>query len=239
METCYGKIRRFCKIPFYPYWKLRRVLSSRYYPKRYWKKRHQKHTFDFRGVGDRTLTHRENQELYQQAREVFLSLCRKSQLDFSTINMLDIGCGTGFYAEVFHENRGNAYLGIDITDVLFKELKKRFPEFEFRKQDITKQKVKGSFDLINMIDVTQHIVDSKAFSLAMQNVRSALSKDGMFVVTSWLSDEITKRQPYEVARPMHCYTREFPGYAFSEPVSFRDKYIFVIRKNPVGSTVKG
>lgn len=195
----------------------------------YWTDRHLKYGFDLRGVGRGDLSDEENERMYFAAKEVFVSLCHQEKIDFQNSHMLDVGCGNGFYAKTFLENGGKAYLGIDITDVLFQKLRQSFPEFQFQTLDICTQKLSGQFDLITIIDVTQHIVNDHKFSSAMQNIKSHLSIDGTLIVTSWLSGGKNRRSFYEVSRPISAYTREFPAYRFSTPIPFRDKFIFSIR----------
>jgi len=199
-----------------------------YNTEKYWRDRLSKYGLELRSVGDIYLSHKENEQIYDKAKDVFLSLCRQEGVNFKRVRMLDIGCGTGFYAKVFLENGGKNYLGIDITDVLFGKLKRAFPGLEFRKLDICTQKLSGYFDLIIMIDITQHIINNK-FSFAMQNVRSHLSEDGIFIVTSWLNDE-ARYGLCEVSRTIEAYKREFPNYVFSKPIPFRDKFIFSIKR---------
>ena len=85
--------------------------------------------------------------------------------------------------------------------------------------------------IVAMIDVTQHITNPEKFSFAMQNIRSRLGESGSFIVTSWLDDG-ARESFYEVSRSIEAYRREFPGYSFSEPVPFRDKFIFSVRPAP-------
>jgi cyclopropane fatty-acyl-phospholipid synthase-like methyltransferase len=167
--------------------------------------------------------------MYDEAKRVFIALCKNQGLDFSNIRMLDIGCGTGFYAQIFRENGGRNYVGIDIADTLFGKLREMYPDYEFCKKDVGMQELEGKFDLIIMIDVTQHITDDVKFSYAMQNVKSHLTKDGTFIVTSWLNDKL-RTSCYEVSRSMEAYNRQFPDFVFGKPVPFRDKYIFSIKK---------
>jgi len=225
-------LKKILKIPFRPYWWLRsRMPQTAYKPKQYWRNRFSKYGFDLRGVGNCTLSHQENEAAYLEAREIFLSLCGWEGIDFSQVNALEIGTGAGFYTNIFLENGGQNYLGIDITDKLFPELKEKFPNFEFKKSDITKQRLTSQFDFIVMIDVTQHIVDDDKFSFAMQNIRSHLANDGVFITTSWLADKRTQPSSHVVFRPLDCYTKEFPDYLFSQPVPFRDKFILAIRRH--------
>lgn len=200
-----------------------------YNAKEYWRDRHSQYGFDLRGVGNKGLSSRENEHMYLEAKKVFLSLCQNHAIDFQNTLALDIGCGTGFYARVFLENGGKRYTGIDITDVLFDRLRQDFPQFEFLKLDVSIQAISAFFDLIIMIDVTQHITNNEKFSFAMQNVRSSLNKNGILIVTSWLNKDV-RNSFYEISRGMDAYRKEFPDYEFSDPIPFRDKFIFSIRK---------
>lgn len=204
-------------------------IPASYKAEKYWKDRLSGYGLKLQGAGDIYLSHKENERIYLKAKEVFLSLCRQEGVDFKKVRMLDIGCGTGFYAKIFLESGGKNYLGIDITDALFGELKGIFPDLKFRKLDICTQGLDDHFDLIIMIDVTQHIINNNKFSFAMQNVRSHLSEDGIFIVTSWLNAE-ARYGLCEVSRPIKAYEKEFPNHVFSKPMPFRDKFIFSIKK---------
>lgn len=202
-----------------------------YHPKKYWKKRHSAYGFDLRGVGNCTLSHEENEQVYLRAKETFSNLCKAENIDFESAHTLEIGCGTGIFTQVLLESGGENIRAIDIADTLFTELRTKFPDVIFQKLDITEDRLENMYNLIVMIDVTQHIVEDLAFSFAMKNVYSHLADGGIFIVTAWLTDEFTKRQFYEVQRPLSYYKKEFPDCEFSSPVAFRDKYIFSIKKN--------
>lgn len=211
--------------------RIRKVLPEpRYDPKKFFKGRHEEYGFDLRAVGDRGLSVEQNDNAYREASRTFLELCKAEKVDFASANVIDIGCGTGFYTQILRDNGVTRYLGVDIIDDRFEVLRGRFPDLAFRQLDITEEPLDTPYDLIVLIDVTQHIVDDEKFSAAMQNVRSHLAEEGVFIVTSWLTEKRTKRTYYEVARPMSYYKRVFPDYHFSEIIPFRDKFIFSIRK---------
>ncbi|KKM75884.1 hypothetical protein LCGC14_1385780 [marine sediment metagenome] len=213
-----------------PHWQLYKYRApDGYQHTLYWTDRLGKYGFDLRGVGFYDLSHEENREIYGRAKRTFIDLCCEQEITFKNVSIVDIGCGTGFYARTFFENGGTEYLGIDVTDILFPRLRQEFPQFEFRKLDISTHELAGRFDLIIMIDVTQHITNDDKFHFAMQNVKLSLTRNGVFIVTSWLADKIPCSF-YEVGRPMIAYKREFPGYAFRDPIPFRDKFIFTIRQ---------
>jgi SAM-dependent methyltransferase len=204
--------------------------SEGYKEKKYWDERHEKFGFNIQGVGNKKLSQLENHHLYHQAGEIFLSLCKERNIKFSDLRVLDVGCGIGYYANLLKNNGVTRYLGVDISNVLFDGLKSRFPQYEFRQCDITNCDIIEKYDLIIMIDVTQHIVNASKFSMAMQNIKRCLSDNGIFIVTSWLKNGV-KNSVYELSRDIRYYQREFSGWVFSDPKRFRDKYIFSVRRD--------
>ncbi len=198
-------------------------------PEAFWKERLSKFKFSPFGTGAIHLSKEENERLNENAKKTLWEVLREEGVIIQDISVIDIGCGNGLYTDIFQKNGCKNYVGADITDVLFAELRRRYPEYTFIKLDVTKEEIPGSYDLILMIDVTQHIVGDRDFSFAMQNVGEHLSEDGLFVVTSWLGSG-ERRSFYEVSRPLERYRCEFQGYIFSQPRPFRDKFIFTVRK---------
>ena len=200
-----------------------------YAARRYWRDRHRAYGFDLRGVGNRSLDHEENAAEYREAGRVFLDLCREADIPFGDARVLDIGCGVGFYAGILREQGVTDYRGVDIVDELFGELRERYPGFRFDVHDITATPLDDTYDLVLMIDVTQHITVPEKFTAAMEHVRRALRPGGHFVVTSWLQDEETSSF-YEVRRTMEPYRNAFAGAELVAPRPFRDKYLFAFRE---------
>lgn len=201
-----------------------------YDPAAFWEDRHIQFGFDIRGVGNIDLTVEENERMYREAKAVMYSVWDRESIDCQQVRLLDIGCGQGFYAEAFRERGGRRYLGIDIADALLPALRRRYPQFDFLKLDVCSQEIPGEFGVILMIDVTQHILDENKFQAAMLNVRSHLAYSSVFVVTSSLARERARRGLHVVDRPLSAYQDAFPGYKFSHPVPFRDKFLFTIRR---------
>lgn len=168
----------------------KKTIGSLKYSKRndydastYWHDRFSKYGLSFKGAGHEGLTEEENKRLYKQARDVFIDTLQKENLDFSNLRILEIGCGNGFYTKLLYDLGIKDYVGIDITDVLFPELKRNFPEFKFIKKDITKDRIEDKFDLILMIDIIEHIVTEDKFTSALDNVKNCLSNNGLFFIS--------------------------------------------------------
>lgn len=208
--------------------KVKKFLGG-YNAKKYWERRHSEFGLDIRGVGNKGLSVKENIDQYHNAKEIFIQLLNENGIELKNKEVLDIGCGNGFYAEVYKELQVGNYVGLDITNTLFPELERSFPEFTFQIKDVTNSKITHKYPLISMIDVSQHITDNKKFSFAMSNIREALQEEGSLIITSWLDNTI-RDSLYEKSRSMEYYKKEFPGFHFSEPKKFRDKYIFIIKK---------
>ncbi len=203
--------------------------ASGYDAARYWQDRLSKYGRSLKGVGDEGLTEGENRRMYLQAGQIWLNLCAREGVDFRKARVLEIGCGTGYYTQLLAQQGVRSYVGIDITDVFFPDLKKEYPEFVFLKRDITGDSVDGQYDLILMIDVIEHITQPEKLNAALNQVKKCLSSGGVFVLAPvpkkgrkslfyirfWSFDDIAQR---------------FKGFQVGVPENFRYSQIVAIRK---------
>jgi 2-polyprenyl-3-methyl-5-hydroxy-6-metoxy-1,4-benzoquinol methylase len=154
-----------------------------YDAERYWQDRLTKHGLSsLRGVGDEGLSEEANLSYYAEAAHVLTDICRLENVQFSAVNMLDIGCGNGYYTRLFREAGVANYTGLDITNVFLKRLTDQYPGYAFAQCDITRDRVGGTFDLIVMIDVIEHIMLEDGLLAALNNVNRCLSPTGLFLV---------------------------------------------------------
>lgn len=196
---------------------------------KYWCDRFSKYGLSLKGAGDEGLSEEENKKMYAEAAKVFTDLCLREGADFQSISVLEIGCGTGFYTHLLHNLGVKSYVGVDITDVLFPELRRKFSQFRFIKKDITSDKIEGKFDLIVMIDVIEHIVNEAKLSFAMENVKKCLSDNGIFIIAPILNTN--KRHLFYLRSwSLEDIKRRFSGYVFEELISFRNSHILIIRR---------
>ena len=195
----------------------------------YWHDRFSRYGTSTKGVGVEGLSEKKNQEMYQEAATVVKSICQQQNINSSSARVLDIGCGNGFYTNLMSDLGVKDYTGLDITDVLFPDLSKNYPQYKFIKRDISFDKMEGNFDIILFIDVIEHIVKDSKLTMAMNNVKDCLTDDGvvllapimkegkrhLFYVRFWSLEEIKSR---------------FPGYDFTGPSLFRGSGIVAIKK---------
>lgn len=195
---------------------------------RYWHDRFSKYGFSLKSAGHEGLSEQENKKMYIEAARIFMSLCQEEEVNFKNVNILEIGVGTGFYTQLFYDGGAKEYTGIDITDVLFPALRRKFSNFNFIKKDVTTEKISGQFDVVVMIDVIEHIVDSAKFSYAMQNVKNCLSENGVFILAP-IGKENKRFLFYERSWSLEDIKKEFPNYVFGELIPFRCEHIICIR----------
>jgi len=196
---------------------------------RYWDERLGKYGDNLKGAGDEGKSHEDNIQEYALDEKIFVEILKTLNLDFPNIRVLDIGCGTGFYADILQRLGVKDYTGLDITDRLFAQHRERFPEYKFIKKDITTEKVEGEYDLIIMIEVLEHIVNDDKLTFATENIKTCLADNGTFIISSiW---EKGKKHMFYVRRwTLEEIRQRFEGYAFGELVPFRSANMVTIRR---------
>jgi len=86
-----------------------------------------------------------------------------SKLSFSSV--LDVGCGPGVFLDILKKRFPHISVsGTDISSTAIELARQKFPDASFFETDISKETIKGSWDLVTMIDVAEHIEhDENAF----------------------------------------------------------------------------
>ncbi|HZU37325.1 MAG TPA: class I SAM-dependent methyltransferase [Gemmataceae bacterium] len=222
-----GVLRRF-------FWKtvigpLRYVKSGYYDAERYWQDRYRKYGTSLRGAGDEGLSEEENVASKKDDAQVLLQLCRQESINLSQARVLDVGCGTGFFAGFLRDQGVKHYVGADITDVLFPQLRATYPTFTFRKADITTDTVPGEFDLVLMLYVIIHIMDEERLSQALAHVRQVLSEHGCVLIGP-LQKVSERRFFYLRSWSLEDIQQRFPGFHMGPPVPFREGFAVAVRK---------
>lgn len=107
-------------------------------------------------------------------------LVRKLCSSISFSSLLDVGCGPGVFLDIMKKRFPSISLaGTDISSTAIALARKKFPDASFFEVDISKDSIPGSWDLVTMIDVAEHIEhDVDAFV----NIRS-FCKKYLLVVT--------------------------------------------------------
>jgi SAM-dependent methyltransferase len=153
-----------------------------YDAERYWRDRFRRHGRSLVAAGNEGQTEEENSEAYRRAAAVFGATCTAAGIDFVSSRVVEVGPGTGYYTDLLAGAGVTRYLGIDITDALFEQLRDDHPGFEFVKRDVTAERIDGEHDVAVMIDVVEHIVERSRFDAAVRHVLGGLAEGGRLVI---------------------------------------------------------
>jgi SAM-dependent methyltransferase len=172
-------------------------------PRSYWEDRLARH-YTAGGVGYLGLGEAYNKWMYHVRRHVFLDEVRRRIPERSSIEVLDIGSGTGFYMGLWHELGVTRLTGSDLTDVAVENLRRKYPMDRFIQFDVgeTFPFASGEFGVISMMDVLFHIIDDERFEQAIANVFQALRPGGLFVFTDNFVRGDPVRIPHQASRTL-------------------------------------
>jgi 2-polyprenyl-3-methyl-5-hydroxy-6-metoxy-1,4-benzoquinol methylase len=90
--------------------------------------------------------------------------------------LLDVGCAMGFVLDVAHE-RGWQVAGLDVSQFATEYVQKRFGHTAYNVGVTELDKPDGTYDMITMYDVIEHVPDPKA---NMQKIAQLLRKGGIY-----------------------------------------------------------
>lgn len=108
-------------------------------------------------------------------------------LDLSK-KVLDVGVGWGDIVPLISGKNPMAdYTGIDFSNEVIDNLKKKYPSQKF--QAVTLDKMDGTYDYILVLEVFEHIIPSKVASFYV-DIKSRLRNDGLLVVTVPLYEDL-------------------------------------------------
>ena len=177
------------------------------------------------GVGYLGLGEGFNAWAYRVRRHVFLREVRALLPDPGEVRVLDIGSGTGFYLDRWHELGVQRVTGSDLTDSAVGNLRARRPgdtivRFDVGDEDLPFGGVR--FDAVSMMDVLFHVVDDARFRRAFDNVFALLEPGGVFVFSENFLHGEPIRLPHQVSRTLS----DIEGAA-------RDSGFQVVRRRPI------
>jgi SAM-dependent methyltransferase len=205
-------------------------------PQAYWSDRLDR-TYTLGGVGWLGLGEAFNEWMYRVRRRVFLRTARDVLGDsLADAHVLDVGSGTGFYVERWHELDAVEVSGADLTDVAVQRLRERFPGDEFTRFDLTAEPdglPANHYDAISAMDVLFHIVDDAGYERAVVNVHSLLRPGGSLIFSENLIHDEWIRSEHQVVRDID-WTLALLDRAGFEVV--RRRPLFVLMNTPVDSS---
>ena len=134
----------------------------------------------------------------------------------SFANLLDIGCGTGYFIDMFSEQRNANYIGLDLSEEMIKVSKdKKIENAKFIVGYADKLPFEDNcFDVVTCIQSFHHYPDSKK---AMDEAYRVLKKGGIYILSDtgvggfakWIFNNIT----YKIVNSGDCKVNNRKGIA--------------------------
>jgi SAM-dependent methyltransferase len=203
-------------------------------PRRYWEERlAQQYRLD--GVGYLGLAESYNAWMYRVRREVFLREVRRLPVSPRALSVLDVGSGTGFYVDCWHEIGAGSVTGSDLTDVAVENLRREHPGDAFARFDVggdANPFGDARFDVVSMMDVLFHIVDDARFRRAFETVFGLLVPGGYLIFSENFLHGPTVRIPHQASRSLAEIEAAVDGAGFER---LRRRPVFHLMNAPVDS----
>jgi len=177
-----------------------------YQPREFWQDRLARH-FDLRGSGETGLSMAYNRACYRLRADVLTRALRELGFDPRGREVLDVGCGTGFFTAYYLE-RGARLTGIDIAPVSIETLGARHPEARFLLCDVGETPLplpaRGGYALVNAMDVLYHITDDARWETAVNHLAAAVEPQGLLILSDSFSP-MESLAEHNVMRPLARY----------------------------------
>ncbi|MGH7908945.1 MAG: class I SAM-dependent methyltransferase [Thermodesulfobacteriota bacterium] len=136
-------------------------------------------------------------------------------IDIKNKTICDIGCGTGFFVDFYCLKGARDIFGVDITNISIENLKREYPEYHFIKEDVSSNsllsEISCKFDILNVFDVLYHIMDDKAFELAIANICNLTKHNGFIFIS-----DLFGSKSINVAEHVRLRSREIYAAALEE-----------------------
>lgn len=142
--------------------------------------------YDLRGTGYPELPLSWNEWLYRQMRSSVDRMIKRNHLaaGLAQADVLDIGSGVGHWLVYWRKHGVQSLRGCDLTETAVGQLNARFPDVPVTQVDIgaPNPPIDGTFDLISVMAVLQHITNDDKWRQALSNVSSLLAADGSALI---------------------------------------------------------
>ena len=162
-----------------------------YDAKKYWEERLANSPAEIgTGAGhiSRYLGPRYNKWIYRARVRALQRITERFEVKYSSVSILEIGCGTGFWTRYFADRGVTSYVGIDIAKICVELLSIKYPQYSLIQIDASLkeeyfEKQCNVFDLVVAFDVLYHITADSGFDTALTNACYAVKPNGLLLVT--------------------------------------------------------
>jgi SAM-dependent methyltransferase len=209
---------------------LRYRRGADYAAEEYWRDRLGGNAGSLRAPGHEGLSQEENAALYAEAAAILRHACTEHGIALGSASVLDVGCGTGEFTRLCHEEGVERYIGIDLTDVRFPALTSAYPGYAFVRADISTTTPSERFDLVLALDVLEHVVERSRLTAAVTNLKRAVAEGGALFIALPLSEGSPRPFFYLRLWSFDDLASELEGFEVTVPVPWRDGWLVVARR---------
>ncbi len=157
------------------------VVKPTYNPREFWERRHAE-GHDFWTVGRRSFDEKGNRAWYHNLAQDLVTEFRADGLDLQHLSGCEIGAGIGYWTRLVQDLGCKRYLGIEIAEPAVQWLRPQFPSYDFAVADIAGKPLPGSWDVIVMMHVDEHI-HGENFLSALRHIKGAMTPASRFFTT--------------------------------------------------------
>ncbi|PAD30657.1 glycosyltransferase [Paenibacillus sp. 7523-1] len=160
----------------------------------YWQNRLNE-KFNIESVGYQGLGIQYNTFMYQSRFEILEVLITKIfGKSLNTKSILELGPGIGVFTDYFKKKGVTNYNAIDITDRSIENLSQAYPEYNFKKGDVSSLDYYPSqkADLIFAADVLLHITNERNFQNTISNISGKINDQGYVILFDAYSETNAK-----------------------------------------------
>ncbi len=180
-----------------------------YDPELYWEGRLSK-TFSLEAVGFDSFGKGYNRWLYKMSARSLERAIKRGLIEPQGKAVLEIGCGTGFYVDIWQKHGITDLVGVDITEASVTELKRRYPSYRFYQRDIGSEAFgihSQAYEIVTAFAVLFHIVDDGEFNQAVRNISNLCARAGTVLITDIFSHKRAYVLPHQKSRTLAEYTK--------------------------------
>ena len=157
----------------------------------FWKRRMAKRP-DLTGTGTSALPLSWQKWMYRGKKRAYRKILNEAGFSISGASVLDFGCGTGYFEDVWLDWGAKQADGIDIVPSNIDALKASHPDRSYVCADLGSEPEKiadlPEYDLVTAIDVVYHIVEDEPFAITLEALANRIKLGGWLLLTDGMKD---------------------------------------------------
>jgi len=130
------------------------------------------------------------QWMYRAKERAFFRALTSAGVRIRGARVLNFGCGTGYFEQVWERHGASAVSGLDIVAHVVADLRARHPQRWYAAGDLSEEpELLGELppqDLVTMIDVAYHVVDDARLERVLDRLMDKVASDGHIMLTDML-----------------------------------------------------